>query len=521
MKIETGLLFSAHLLELFASVYYIRMLHFIKEVTMLFTFRILRLSVVAFVFSISVPNALAWQLQLTQDTIAYNDKFNNRQSMAFDSQGKIHVAYPGQIGTTSTTREIYYVTDSANTFSTKQVTTNSVDDNYPTLAVDKNDNIHIGFLGRDAGNLFQVQYSRVVNGSTTPPLFITTGGLNKATPMCAIGRDSIVHFVYHTFPPTGTQNAYYRRFNLRDSTLSAEVLLTESSVTGDFDSGVAVDTLGFVHIVVKSGATGGGPLKYYTNRSGVLVETPTSVTGNVDYPRVLVDKRNTVHILYRSTSELRLYTTNNVSGIFSTPVSLTPTGQRPAGYHNFAVDDQQRLYFVYQSSATASGRGWYMVHSKDGLVSDTLLVFELPPGYVTRNTSAVAARGNGQVAVTYSPGAVRATVTVCDIFMKRGILQTNRVEEKTGTIEHFVLNQNYPNPFNPTTCILYSVAGSGFVSLKVFDLLGREVATLVNEVKSPGLHQIEFNASNLASGVYFYRLNAGEFVQAKKLVLLR
>ncbi len=287
---------------------------------MLFTFRILRLSVVAFVFSINVPNALAWQLQLTQDTIAYNEKFNNRQSMAFDSQGKIHVVYSGQIGTTSTTREIYYVTDSANAFSTKQVTTNSVDDNYPTLVVDKNDNVHIGFLGRDAGNLFQVQYSRVVNGSIAPPLFITTGGLNKATPMCAIGRDSVLHFVYHTFPPSGTQNAYYRRFNLRDSALSAEVLLTESSVTGDFDSGICVDTAGFVHIVVKSGSAFGGPLKYYTNRSGSLVETATGVAGNVDYPRILVDKRNVVHILYRNTSALRLYTVNNASGSFGTPV---------------------------------------------------------------------------------------------------------------------------------------------------------------------------------------------------------
>jgi hypothetical protein len=157
---------------------------------------------------LNITNAVAWQLNFPQDTIAYNDRFNNRQSVAFDSQGKVYIAYSSQIGTTSTTREIYYVTDSANAFSTKQVTANAVDDNYPTIVLDKNDNVHICLLGRDAGNLFQVQYTRLINGTFTQPRFITTGGLNKATPYCAIGRDSVLHFVYHTFPTSGTQNAF-------------------------------------------------------------------------------------------------------------------------------------------------------------------------------------------------------------------------------------------------------------------------------------------------------------------------
>jgi len=254
-----------------------------------------RLLIILTLFAIQ---ASAFQLNFPQDTIAYNDKFNNRQSIAFDSQGKLHVVYSGQMGTTSTTREIYYVTDSADGFSTRLITTNSVDDNYPTLAVDKNDNIHVGYLGRDAGNLFQVQYSRQVNGIFTTPLFITQGGLNKATPYCTIGRDSVMHFVYHTFPPAGTQNAYYRTYDLRDSILSTELQLTAASVTGDFDAAVATDTAGYVHIVVKSGSASGGPLKYYSNRTGTLVETPTGVTTDVDYPRVRVDKRNVVHILY-------------------------------------------------------------------------------------------------------------------------------------------------------------------------------------------------------------------------------
>jgi hypothetical protein len=83
------------------------------------------------------------------------------------------------------------------------------------------------------------------------------------------------------------------------------------------------------------------------------------------------------------------------------------------------------------------------------------------------------------------------------------------------------LAQNYPNPFNPTTVIGYQVPGLSIVSLKVYDMLGREVATLVNETKSAGYYTVTFNASGLASGTYIYRLQAGTFVQTRKLLLLK
>ena len=85
----------------------------------------------------------------------------------------------------------------------------------------------------------------------------------------------------------------------------------------------------------------------------------------------------------------------------------------------------------------------------------------------------------------------------------------------------FVLNQNYPNPFNPSTEIRYQTPEVSRVTLKVFDVLGREVATLVNEVKEPGGYSITWNAIDLPSGVYFYRLTAGNFSATKKLVLLK
>ncbi|MBM4159240.1 MAG: T9SS type A sorting domain-containing protein, partial [Ignavibacteria bacterium] len=85
----------------------------------------------------------------------------------------------------------------------------------------------------------------------------------------------------------------------------------------------------------------------------------------------------------------------------------------------------------------------------------------------------------------------------------------------------YSLSQNYPNPFNPVTKINFAIPKQGFVSLKVFDILGREVANLVNEVKSPGNYVLDFNASHLASGVYYYKLESADFTDIKKMVLIK
>ncbi len=94
-------------------------------------------------------------------------------------------------------------------------------------------------------------------------------------------------------------------------------------------------------------------------------------------------------------------------------------------------------------------------------------------------------------------------------------------EKPSSTPGAFALYQNYPNPFNPTTSIGFRIAESGLVTLKVYDVLGREVSTLVEEYKSAGEYKIEFNALSLPSGIYFYRIQAGDFIDTKKLILIK
>ncbi|HEY3296056.1 MAG TPA: T9SS type A sorting domain-containing protein, partial [bacterium] len=89
------------------------------------------------------------------------------------------------------------------------------------------------------------------------------------------------------------------------------------------------------------------------------------------------------------------------------------------------------------------------------------------------------------------------------------------------TVTEYALHQNYPNPFNPTTSIALDLVDNGFVSLKVYNLMGQEVASLVNGNLSSGRHIVSFDAASLSSGVYLYRLNVNGFVAEKKMLLMK
>ncbi len=95
------------------------------------------------------------------------------------------------------------------------------------------------------------------------------------------------------------------------------------------------------------------------------------------------------------------------------------------------------------------------------------------------------------------------------------------VDVDKNIITHFILEQNYPNPFNPTTSIKYTLAETSNITLKVYDVLGKEVATLINEERPAGVYEVEFDASSLSSGIYFYQLQTETFSSVKKMILLK
>ncbi len=145
--------------------------------------------------------------------------------------------------------------------------------------------------------------------------------------------------------------------------------------------------------------------------------------------------------------------------------------------------------------------------------------FSIPMTYL-----AAGVPDSGGIDIAIIPGVgsssvhVGSTFTVDDLSFS-GV--TGVAQEVATTPQSYALGQNFPNPFNPTTVINYSIPGSGQTTLTVYDLLGREVQTLVNEYQNAGTYSFSFDASKLTSGVYYYRLQSGSFTQTKKLMLVK
>ena len=157
--------------------------------------------------------------------------------------------------------------------------------------------------------------------------------------------------------------------------------------------------------------------------------------------------------------------------------------------------NQTRRFYTYQESNFITNAFCEIWENNDWVAGDGDIYFENPDGFkvalITNNIDAYYSK-------------------ITDI----------KDETKFSSI-NYNLMQNYPNPFNPTTNIRYQISQKGLVSLKVYDILGKEVTNLVNEEKAPGMYKTEFNASFLPSGIYFYRLQINSYVKTMKMLLLK
>ncbi len=365
-------------------------------------------------------------LPFPEDTIAYNDRFNNRQWVQFDQDGNLHITYTGQYGTASHTRDIYYVTNISGSFVTTQLTDTGLDNNYSSFVFDDEGYIHMVYMQYSTSDMYQLKYRNNLDGDFSDPVWITSGN-NKATPKIAIGADDIVHFVYYSFVSGMPDHAFYRTYDLTTGTLGSEIQLStvNSGPSGENDIHVAVDSNNNAHVVFREGSTWGGDLRYFNNVSGSMEEVSTPVSELIEYPVMIMDGDDRMHVLYRRNSDKRMtYFTRESDGTFSNVVAATPPGiGNPAFYRTVDVDDEGRFYFTYQNSASAAPVGFFLVSGYNGVFEEPLLVWNDPEDlYLLRNSSSVAARGDGDVAVLYAPSASREGDIVCDIFMKRGLL---------------------------------------------------------------------------------------------------
>ncbi|MDI6804576.1 MAG: M4 family metallopeptidase [Bacteroidota bacterium] len=195
---------------------------------------------------------------------------------------------------------------------------------------------------------------------------------------------------------------------------------------------------------------------------------------------------------------LKMYRADGASGLPGTQI-ITPYSYTPAqvGWQSFDI-----------TGANVNG-DFYVSILYDG-TNQPLIGGDLPPG--------------NQRAYEYNSSSWSKLNSPDDytLFMRATVTSTTGVVEIDSRIPpKFELAQNYPNPFNPTTNFGFRIPDFGFVSLKVYDVFGKEVTTLVNEVKHPGEYSVQWDASSIASGVYLYRLQCNNFTETKKLLLMK
>ena len=187
---------------------------------------------------------------------------------------------------------------------------------------------------------------------------------------------------------------------------------------------------------------------------------------------------------------------NWVTTFFNSPLWSIDFPISNASQIGYAVGDLGIILKTYDA-----GTSWQSQQSGTALKLNKIYFKDLDTGY--------AVGENGTLLKTISGGE-----------------PVTKVKDKNVSINEFTLHQNYPNPFNPTTTIRYQIplpggAGGGLTALKVYDILGNEIATLINEEKLPGEYEIHFDAGQLPSGVYLYRLSAGSFARTRKMILLK
>ncbi|MCP5061039.1 MAG: T9SS type A sorting domain-containing protein [Ignavibacteriae bacterium] len=275
---------------------------------------------------------------------------------------------------------------------------------------------------------------------------------------------------------------------------------------------------------------------------------PNSTTGEVNEWRVAqalvdlwdtnVDGEDNSHILYsKFISTMQSNNSNNLTTFWSQLKNTLPSWEKYFGsksliYNTIPVVLESYTFLSVSISGPTSlefkQQGTWTANVSGGSGSHTYKWYRSSDG------------GSSWGGVIGTSSTFTTTMLFNDFVLRCDILdtQTNETDSDTHNVEYFdglpkkasdvqerpnsyALNSNYPNPFNPTTTIKYQLKENGFVSLKVFDLLGKEVASLVNENKSAGFYETVFDASDLTSGLYIYKLTVNGFVSTKKMLLTK
>jgi hypothetical protein len=473
--------------------------------------------------SLIIANA-QWQadVRLTNDTSSSYTSYNNARCIA-TSGNAVHVVwYDERDGN----YEIYYKrsTDGGTSWGADtRLTYNSADSKAPSISV-INSIVHVVWFDNRDGN-YKIYYKRSTDGGTSwgEDTRLTNNPAYSTVPSISVSGSSF-HIVWAD-NRDGTWQIYYKNSTNEGINWGADTRLTGNS---SFPCNPSISVSGLsVHVVwwdyrdgpngeiyhkrsLDGGMNWGADLRLTYNYS---TSEATSVSVSVSFVHVVWhDSRDGGYAIYykRSTDggenwEADTRLSNNST--FSRDPSIIVSG---LVVHVVWEDNRDGNSEIYYKRSTNGGVDWEADTRLTNNIYSSLYPFVSVMGSFVHVIWQEARDGNNEIYYKRNPTGNSV-----------GIIKINSIIPK-----EYKLEQNYPNPFNPTTKIKFDIkkefrSQESEVKLIIYDILGRKIEDLVNEKLQPGSYEITFDGANLPSGIYFYQLKVGEFVETKKLVLLK
>ena len=281
------------------------------------------------------------------------------------------------------------------------------------------------------------------------------------------------------------------------------------------------------------------PISYSSLLLGQLVEVKGTKTGTSTAKalRIKIEGNEDIEIFGRVTAiNINSIELNGLVVFVNENTVYLNHANQTIGFSNLSVDQFVEVKMIRNVDSTLlalrikieDGMNFSKVSGFSGIVNGSAI--QLPTGNYVINNQTIVIDNNynvinasqlisGQQVIVWA--AVDASSNKTALQIQSKLSSPTSIEESPVTVDIFVLEQNYPNPFNPSTTISFSIQTDQFVTLKVFNAIGEEMATLINENLTRGTHNINFNADGLSSGFYIYRLESGNQVQVRKMMLLK
>jgi hypothetical protein len=476
-------------------------------------------------FTFSIDNCFSqWQpeVRLTNDPAVTYNSFTGARSIAA-SGSYVHTTFTDD---RAGNFDVYYKRsiDGGATFEAdRQLTSDLSNSHNSAIAVSGSNVCIVWYDSRDGNRELYYKVSNDNGDTWTADTRLTNNSGESWHPSVTV-NGSIVQIVWFDDTP-GNNEIFYKRSNDGGNTWSADLQLSNTAGSSKIP-GIAVSG-SVVHVCWYDSTAGNWEIYYKRSTDGgTNWGADTRLTNNIYssiYPTIAVSG-STVHIAWADNRNgpLSIFYKRSTNGGLSWGSDIAMVKQNQYSNLPSLAVNGSIVHLVFQNlsnnadicykKSTNGGASWGSgTWGTQVQLTNNSSASEIPSIAVAGSNLHVVFRddrdGNAEMYYKRFIGSAASPM---------GLITIN-----SGLPKEYSLSQNYPNPFNPVTKINFNVPKQGFVTLKVYDVLGREVSTLVNEVQEPGSYSVDFNGASLTSGVYFYRLESNGYTDIKKMSLIK